>query len=1198
MSPNQKPRNRANNPPPERRVTSSTYTGSTMGYSAASSEIGESSTAGSDRNSYVAQDDRSMDDGNDGALKISKPRSSHRSHRSRNSGSFLLSGSTIQSSSETSTVVEANTASQLPQGQQGKVGSKAQERLHSKRRSNIGLGIAGSPLAANVTNAGVNSTDSGNNANENGDKRYESQEKVSPGLDVDSTQIINLALNLSESRKNAARRNISTPIAPLASAFGDGFASGSLRQHLQQQRRIPRNISPKPQRASTASPRVVTGQLASPLHSTFDPRPNEYQYQFSASTLARAEKARAQIELMAQYRRLLQFVPPLKPESSSLPKTPTSSRSDSVKETLGRQYNPLQYIRNRKIRARERKAIDGEAQGFADLEKVVKWVDQVSEGKCSGGNQGTHSMILPIFSPAAEQATSPHVSSPKPVNGKSPTVTAKVKRPRVDWDTNPADMLADLFWLEQDDNKKIVEDRFGKRVFPQNIDIQRPISKSEEPEHQSSPETNKAMSPNLRIDTKFPEFKSMKAGADKHDSATDRVRHRIRDATRIHHNGTRETRQFLRARSKSDSDSSETDSARHSGYRRNGSAEAHDRGVDILNKQMMELLAKEARGDGWKGQDSKETQPSIRSIESETSAARDELDRSRNSLDNRSTSGSVVAIKESRSKRDSVISSGRPSLEVPGRNGRQSLDILQSANGQLLPSAITGDLTPQRHSSPSRNPLAKVRSKINPFEHIRTHSRGRAATDAAVFLNSSEQTLENVDAVEQRPRSTSPQKKTTSRPTADGEKSSRRGSFRKGKTSEDSSGIRGLFKGRRAPVVAVNDILGRKDFQESSAHSGFSTDESDVDKGMDRGSRDSSVDPVKRRSGSPRSKEKPMYDLPTFTSQRERSAEPLTGNTSTGQRKSREERNQSQGQLLNTPRIDIHRVSPGSSPDISAEGFRSDSSVSEIGSQKNSSRVHRENSRLDGLSSIRGRRDSQWRGRQLSVEESEARRPSLEGKRQWSISDRGVSVHQGPMTKREIARVRALLLSSGIKAKEISRRAGETQYLHLSTEPAYKGIIDLAQDRVKPMPKHQLHIVAARILSDDIQLSKRVWQDSADTFCNTTVQDLVSRLDGLKGTIQESLTPMARKAADEADEVSKDLVTSQTLKVKRITDAMDTMLRRRRRKFRWLRRAGWVLVEWGLVGVMWFAWLIVVFLKIFTSIGRAVTATTRWLLWL
>jgi Fe2+ transport system protein B len=202
------------------------------------------------------------------------------------------------------------------------------------------------------------------------------------------------------------------------------------------------------------------------------------------------------------------------------------------------------------------------------------------------------------------------------------------------------------------------------------------------------------------------------------------------------------------------------------------------------------------------------------------------------------------------------------------------------------------------------------------------------------------------------------------------------------------------------------------------------------------------------------------------------------------------------------------------------------------------------------------------------------------------------------MTKREIARVRALLLSSGIKAKEISRRAAEPKDLRTDQESPYQDIAELAREKIALVPKSQEHRLAAKILSDDIQLSAQMWHTSADEFCNATVTSLVERISILQSRLVTNLTPLARGAADEADEVSKDLVTSQTLKVKRITDKIDKMMRKRRRRFRWLRRGGWVLVEWLLVGVMWYVWFMVVLTRIVMGVGKGVVRSLRWLFWL
>jgi hypothetical protein len=202
------------------------------------------------------------------------------------------------------------------------------------------------------------------------------------------------------------------------------------------------------------------------------------------------------------------------------------------------------------------------------------------------------------------------------------------------------------------------------------------------------------------------------------------------------------------------------------------------------------------------------------------------------------------------------------------------------------------------------------------------------------------------------------------------------------------------------------------------------------------------------------------------------------------------------------------------------------------------------------------------------------------------------------VTKSEIARVRALLLSSGIKAKEISRRAAESVDLQNADESSYSGIAELAQEKPSPVPKAQQHLLAARILSNDVQLSSRMWQTSVEKFYSTTVTNLLSRVDHLHSGIVDDLMPKARTAVDDADEVSRNILTFQTLQIKRIIGSMDKMSSRRRRRFRWLRRGGWVLVEWALVGVMWFAWFLVVFIRVALGLGKAVVGSVRWLLWL
>jgi hypothetical protein len=1234
----------------DRRTTPSTG----QRYSFDSNETGESSTAASKRSNLVTNGPNGAKDGEPGNAGLDVPKGNHRSHRTRHSGGFLLGNTSKRDTSKRASMTEQRPAARDHKG-------KATQKNAEKRRSNVGS----SPLAGNVT---TKHEFGGNSTADKHEASAKDTKDTAAALDVDSAQIVNLALNLSESRRNAARRNISTPLPPLSQTFGEGFAGGSLRQHLQQQRRVSRNVSPKPdrgERAMTASPRVAPGQkIQSPLQASFDSaQEGGYQYHFSASTLARAEKAKNAIELMAQYRRLLQYVPPLKSQlekgtsdagtasgspTSSGPASRVVSETATAPRSLGREYNPLQYIRNRKVRARNAKAIDGEAQGFGDLDKVSTWVEQVSKEASSEEYQAADCLFMPSFSKAADIAASPH-TPPQSSAGKGQASAPKVKRPRIDWVTNPADMIADVFWLEQDDNKKIIEDRHGQRVFPKSAELRRPMSRrSEEPELQQSPRPairKEASNLDLRIDTQLPKFKSIREDSERYsDTATSRAKQKlrdVRDATRIHHgnNGSiHDRRQFINSLSRSDSESSDSDAPRRLRRKRSGTAESGDRRTDILAKQMEEMLAKEARENEWSRPKEVDGRRTDESVDSRKAVPKNGPERQKTFSPSHSRSGSIVN-NLGRSKRDSLrngTSSGRASLEVPGHRSRPSLDDLDSTApnspetkatklASLFIPSIGMDLSSPRgrNTSPTRTPLSRVKSKIRPA--FRDHSRDRSHSRVGIeetpasepLIPSKEHTHESPSTAERPKRSASPVKKITSRRTDESQKAvKKQGSL--GRTKTEESGIRGLFKGNRNPVARVSDLLW-KTKEPSAGHgtsSGFSTDDSDVEdvKGVqikvEKTSADSSTavdeDDIDSTLAG---QEKPSYlsDMPSFISPFERRGRPTRTQSDNirldAEHEAREERRKaSRAQLLEpTPRIDVHNASPTSSPDMGlADRFTRDSSISDIESRRDSFApgVQGADARLNAILGLPGKRRNALPITGLSNLETTHDNQSLGRQRQWSISDRGVSLHRGPMTKREIARIRALLLSSGIKAKEIFRRAAELKDLSTTDEPLYKDITSLAPDPTPLVPKSQQHILAARILSNDIQLSFRMWQSSADAFINTSISSLVTNIENLQSKLSENLSPMTRRAGDEADEVSKDLVTSQTLQVKRVTDKIDKMTRRRRRRFRWLRRGGWVMVEWALVGVMWYVWFMVVLARVVMGVGRGVVGSLRWLFWL
>jgi hypothetical protein len=1253
-------------------------------FSIASTETGESSK----RSSFTVEEvSPSSPDGHAAAPNdpLAKPaqdgRESHRSHRSRGSASFLVSNSIFEPPVDTANGVKTLSEKPVrqrdhPRDHKGKVVVRTPEKKHKKNRSSLGLGIGGSPLAANVTNAVTENEEKTGQAAVDGAQDSSVTKAVSQptdapastGMDVESAQIVNLALNLSESRRQAARRNVSSPMPPTITGFGEGFAGGSLRQHLQAQRRSSRNVSPKPERGDrvfSGTPRMTSGQrMESPLQAAFGTHQDgDYQYNFSASTLARAEKARNAIELMAQYRRLLQYVPPLKPQilsratTRSPPNTaigspthwsmPPSLEGWDYRRPLGRPYNPLQYIRNRKVRARERKTIDGESQGFGDVERVASWVDRVARSSAGEEYQASDYIALPRFA-KAHDATATPTTSPQSTLGRGQATASKVKRPRVDWITKPADMLADVYWLEQDDNKKLIEDNRERKLFPQSVELTRPVSPHRGDEPVVSPETRQEESESkLRIDTKLPIFNSLRGSLDRHsDSSRGRGRH---GTTQIYDdlNKKGHEQHTLTSHHRSGSESSESDlGPRHSGHRRNATAGSNDLKSDILEKQMLEILAKETRENSWDVKPAVEGQKIPQSARSSIAASRERKENLDLESGTKAVIGSTSAGKDGHHRKDSRGSQhipGRASLEVPEPRGRISLDGLDSTAPNspqtkasnvapfFVPS-IAIDLSPpsSRRSSPTRQPaLAKVKSKISSLhDRSRNHSRSVSVRRESIDVEREHEkrgsTLDIPSTLDSLRRTPSPDSKIPHRKTDEGVKSSssKAGSIRR-RAEELPSGIKGLFKSGRN---RVNNLIWNKEMSPGSmASSNTSSDDSDVEDGrsslavsrtttQEKGSKQSS----REASGelSPQ-KETKNYDLPVFRSpweQRGRPGAPTEDAESpefdyiSQRQRAREQRRISRQQFLNPPRIDVQGASPASSPELRATNPSSrNSDVSDIENRRSSSiAVQSADARLNSILGIPGH--SGHRGLPVTglTHAFDSRWPSsqnIDNRRHWGISNRAFSATCGPMTKREIARVQALLLSSGIKAREINRCATEDKDIRYPDRRCdYTDIASLDRDPplLKPVPKYQTHILAAQIISRDIQISSQIWQESVSTFSNQTISGFLDRVEDFQDRIigRKGLSEMTRMAEREADDVSRDLVTSKTLAVKELRERMGTILRRRRRRFRWVRRAGWVLLEWVLVGVMWWVWLVVVLIGFVRGTVRGVIGGVRWMLWL
>ncbi|KAG6275221.1 hypothetical protein E4U47_001002 [Claviceps purpurea] len=1042
--------------------------------------------------------------------------------------------------------------------------------------------------------------------------------------DVDSTQIVQMALNLSESRRIASRRHVSRATPSRLSALPDGDLGGNLQQHLQQQRNVSSNGSPKPPQG--ASPRA-------PSSGRLD---GHYRYQFSSSTLARAAKAKEHLELMAQYRRLLAVLPPLKAEpgphvTTSPPGSPGSANRRGALP-LGRQYNPLQFIRNRKVRARERKVIDGEKQGFGDVEFVKLWVDRVVERASSHATNADveYDCVMPNYPEADDpgiQIPMDHLSRP----------STRVRRPRVDWFVEPCDIMADAYWLEQEDHKELIEDRHWRRIFPPAATSSRPISRETALDLDAIPTFS--MQDDDLLDSQISGIPQADDNNPSHNSAKERAKqtlHNIRSFPHRHQGQKVHTDSMWHKKdSTSDVSGSETDRSRKRAKKPSAQefeigASSNDSSKDLTMQQISDMVAKDARRrDHMSGARS---DPESGYFVSSTNIRKSD----RNPL---SLPPSVSYIRQestgdtSESDRKPVAETLAPELKARYVPGRQSLDVprkdfagneLSRPTRESTETVVSGRPAPSwsRSASPHRNPISKLKQIIR--DKGGNNKAGGAdqedyRREPALELSSSG----NLDTLEDH------QATGVEQVHLEPVKSHRRtGSSLL--RSDDAAGPRGIFRAGprldtvfRGGVAKLGDMLWKREgVSEQPPPEIEITDESENDKD---GTRSRPSMNMSRRSSEHgvdgQEQPKQFLDImPQFhhahagadhSSGANESkvdltpAPPITHNAS------------DQLGTLHQPQIDAKSASTSARGENRSTGTTGDlSEPSRRDSSSNGPDAARDADKLPNST--------------LQVSRPEDDTAGSTRSRHWSIADiQSTPTGDTRLTRREVARMRALVLSTGIKAMEITRRAQEAQKPLCSNDDALSStdapimssakcanlnwatIGKLYPEATTTHPSnglqgqeshiqiafYELYAFAGRSLSAAIEKSGRRWQASAEHFTFATRPQLLNRIGDVRSRITDDLSEQSRQASDLADETNRDLALVQPLKVKAVVDTIGKMLRRRRRRLRWIRRALWLTVEWLLVGIMWYVWAMVMILRVFLGMGKGVVRSVRWLLW-
>lgn len=1026
--------------------------------------------------------------------------------------------------------------------------------------------------------------------------------EAAPGLDRDSLQIVNLALNLSESRRrNNLGRSVSTRLpgagtsvpytdsTTLTTSAGRGYPI--LHTHRDYTHTGISDRATPPPGESALNPSSVLDLLPNAAGGETLPQA------FSTSTLARADKARRHFELFHLYLRLLPSLPPLRHHGTQDATDASSASKGSLPQS--RDYNPLQAIRNRKVRFRERRPIDPESEGWYDVARVREWVNSVQSHYGNKRYQPSECLKLPPFERGEkdlprEEPDDPDLfaaSPPSSLRRVSRTSSTKAaRRPRFDWTISPAELLADAAWVEEGQNKSKMVDKDGNLLFPDPAELHpsgdMPPS-SAQTHMPAKPPSAGAQHPDS--DTPFsnahpalgPEFRSVNRG---------RRRHRYHSPAHGFHSrgtsltgiGTKERNLGLRS---SSSSSVSTTGERHSWYRH----------ADNIGRSAASKL----------------TRARISRVNSPTTAPEEEHGLDTELLPSQTSSTQPTWAKLD--ERSGSLSSAA-SRQDPSSTGIPPVSL------GYFPS-IASNLSPPSSRSPSPSKRQIAHGII--ARHARSKSRSRPKEILEDKLISAADTADNLqkhisDGAHPAGRlEPSPIPDDVS-PVYQADKTWSYTHARKGSVQPESR-LRGIFKGpgKIAEIVGnevskMGDLIMKKD---DPAHSRNSSLETALP------SEDSALDEGEEAKGEKRSGPKALLRrLPTFSDGTPRkppergSAKSLLQSTAALATPSRraEQEEQRRASALDSPLkqgsdAPLHDAQVPQTKRVGASMLQKDAHMlaAKIGDGRRfEPEFHGVRNQIKKgqikdpsvpFSMIRPPVTGLAQADISAADRPQDNRCGASGQsRTWSISNRSIStaVDSGIPDRREIERTKALLLTSGIKAREITRRAESIR----SPPP------DFLQKAYPDSPVPQIirlyeFDVAAKGLLRRLETSHDSFRRTVESFPKASGA-LRTQLAQLEDMVNQTLAPRVRALAEDAENLSVELNTTSTLAVKQLSDKLDKGIRKRHRRLRWLRRTGFVMLEWALVGMLWWVWLIVMAFKVLRCIFRGAISGIRWVLWL
>ena len=1048
------------------------------------------------------------------------------------------------------------------------------------------------------------------------------------GLDRDSLQIVNLALNLSESR----RVNTHGRVASGRVAGGGWTASAGQPSVSPSESRAPialgsQNDGPYPQRSFTQMPVDDRSKVLGASHvdhaahapsSVLNLLPdsvnsNSLPHVFSDGTLARAEKARRHFELFSEYLRLLPSLPPLKPYEAHA--DPDSTSAGAGVAAPGRSYNPLQSIRNRKVRFRGRCPIDTEAEGWTNIGKVHEWVDLIRDQYNQQDHSSFECLKLPSFHQGSKDlshkepehdetiAASPSSS----LRRASRASSIKARRPKSDWMISPPELLADIAWVEDIQNKSKLIDKDGNNLYPDPVmlipsDALKTKTRSiqeELPSRRESVDTDQPTSRTSLSDAHpglTPEFKRIGRG---------RRRHRFQGPSHIVRSSG--GRHKLRRRSSSSSSASSRDDKQY--WKHQGEStvspkrSTSQRPDPSRTKRYAATLDEESSLEMMKN-----ISPQSSSFQRSWKAS----DRTK-SQEQRESISSAPSVDDRYDRLTSSLTA----------DGRAPLTPVQPT---FFPS-IASNLSPPSSRSPSPSKGRFPRAIIPRGERSKSNSRPKDAVDNSSLESEVLRSNSLSEYSEGLPRTgrlePSPLPNQIPSTHRDGRVRSNQ-QIRKGLAQHESK-LRGIFKGPGKiaekvgnEVSKMGGLILKKDSLAHSRQSSFESHVTSDDENILTDAEESKGDRAPDLKA-------PLRRLPTFSeefslaargeSERASGKNYLSalspfpsparqGDQSEGHRRSdlgSPQNASSESEMKSTrdteSKDEALLISKQKGPDVRKKPEK----VPTFGPELHTIREQIKKGRIKDPSvpySLTRPPITGLAQAKASHEPSphERRSTSSSQSRSWSISERSVStsIESGVPAKREVERTRALLLSSGIKAREITRRAHTVR----SPPPEFLRRAFGSDMLVPEVPRSHEFDLAVQALVKRFEKSEELFKRSMDGYPGAKTSALRSHLGELEDLVNNSLNPRVRAAAQDAEDLSIQLNTTSTLAVKQLSDTLDKGIRRRHRRLRWIRRTGFVMLEWALVGILWWVWLIVMAFKLLRGVFRGVISGVRWVLWL